>query len=345
MDLKYKIRINGRAPAWPVLLGEEHPFYDPEDPDALGSASYSLIASDENDIRWELLIDAGHNTVPFLLKHSNRIPDALFLTHAHPDHILGVDWIVQSHYRRNSGREAYPVYCTQGTMNLLLKQYSHITGLVRHVELIPGQKTTVQEAAGFFVTAFPVYHGEGAKGASMLFFEQDTFNGNIVITGDLLIPLLRKKDISTLSKARKLFIDTNNRFPDPESNHISFARILPGSQEEPSRLKKWILQVKLRDLLVPHQGLSNQHRQYFEEFVADWNVASDLPFTTLDLLKLSTIPQVYLTHYWGWYDRWNYSEAILDEQTLLEWARNTAINSGLPDIEIFVPKVGEFIDL
>ena len=101
---KYFVRVNGVGNAWPVPLGSDHPFYDPGDPEQLANVSFSLLKSSGNSptsttIEWEILIDAGHGIVQYLIRHGNRIPEAVVLTHAHLDHTLSLDWIIQSFYR------------------------------------------------------------------------------------------------------------------------------------------------------------------------------------------------------------------------------------------------------
>jgi len=103
---KIKVRINGRGNAWPVILGQEHSFYNRNNPEDLANASCSILKSKtdqpkEDDIEWDLMIDAGHGTVQYLLKNCNRIPETVFITHPHIDHTLGLDWIVQSYYKRH----------------------------------------------------------------------------------------------------------------------------------------------------------------------------------------------------------------------------------------------------
>lgn len=349
--MNLQLRINGTAPAWPVLLEHPSAFYDPSDIAGMGSASYSLIAySDKRktSVVWEILIDAGHNTVPFLLNHGNRIPDAIFLTHAHPDHMLGIDWIVQSHhFKFRNSKSKLPVYCTRSVWNMLMNTYSYIEPHVRFVELFPGQKQCIDETSGLYVTPYPVFHGKGAWGASMLYFETQWSNTkNLLITADMLCPLLRKKDIPIITQAGDLFIDTNNRFPYPESNHISFAKKTE-SEKISARLQQWFETVDISDLLAPHLMFDKDKlvKSYCDEFLSDWNHTSEIPHTILDFLSLIPIPEVFLIHYFGIYDEINYNEKILDANRLQQWAGRLAKQNGLTNIRIRVPKPGDSISL
>ena len=85
-----QVRVNERGNAWPVILGQDHPFYDRTNYEDMANSSCSIVKSKSNgtnikNIEWDLMIDAGHGAVQYLLKYCNRIPEALFITHPHID--------------------------------------------------------------------------------------------------------------------------------------------------------------------------------------------------------------------------------------------------------------------
>jgi glyoxylase-like metal-dependent hydrolase (beta-lactamase superfamily II) len=347
--MKLQLRINGVAPAWPVLLDYPHPFYNPEHPDMLGSASYSVIYTDEARGRSsEILIDAGHNTVPFLLKNGNRIPDAIILTHGHADHILGVDWLVQSrHYSRDASHKKMPVYCTRGVWETLMTTYPYLEPDIEFHQFLPGITTAIHEMEGMQVTPFPVFHGKSALGATLLLIENEVYSQKpLVITGDLLCPLLRKRDWGKIAGAEILCIDTNNRFPLPESNHTSFARNSQSEEKVSQKLREWFDFVKLTDLILPH--LDNKKKEstaYFNEFINDWNSAGEIPHTIIDFLQAAPIPDVYLLHYFGIYDSIHYNEELLNQTDLREWANKLLRDECMEKVKVHIPAPGDFIEL
>lgn len=126
---KTGIRINGRGNAWSIPLGQEHPMYKREEKPDYANASFSLMSlsreKSKESVNWELLIDAGHGTIPMLLKTYNRIPEAIVLTHPHLDHFLGIDWVAQSHYRFNN-KQKYPLYATQLCRDIFISNLPHL---------------------------------------------------------------------------------------------------------------------------------------------------------------------------------------------------------------------------
>ena len=200
------IRLNGRGNAWPVFVGETHPFYSHKDPDDLGNVSYSLIGSNRPEpdflqIEWELLVDAGFNTVSYIIRHENRIPEAIILTHPHLDHTAGIDWIAESFAYKHHFKKKYPVYATLPSWEFVKQSFPQLSGIIEFNELVPGIPGKIKEVSNMHVTAFPVYHGNSGFGASLLLFEyksRGNINARAVITGDMLSPLLRNKDLQRI---------------------------------------------------------------------------------------------------------------------------------------------------
>ncbi len=133
---KYFVRVNGVGNAWPVPLGTDHPFYDPGDPEQLANVSFSLIKTrignpTPESIEWEILIDAGHGIVQYLIRHGNRFPDAAVLTHAHLDHTLSLDWIIQSYYRHHRKEKKFPLYSSRTGWDFVSASFPQLPALTR----------------------------------------------------------------------------------------------------------------------------------------------------------------------------------------------------------------------
>ena len=351
MKGKYYIRTNGRANAWPVFLGSEHPFYSRNNPDDLSNASFSIIKSENDyhsfkDIKYEVLVDAGNNTASYIIRNENRIPEALILTHPHLDHSVGTDWIAQSYYYKYDKKRRYPLYATRPCWDFVRQSYPHLNHIIEFKELKQGIHTAIDEVDNLRVTPFPVFHGESAFGASILAFEfldnNQTF-GKAIFTGDMLCPLLRERDYSFLKDANVIYIDCNNRFSYPKSNHGSLITTIPGGNTESKFLTDWIKDILLSYLIEPQ--LEKQYdisrHSYFDEFLSDNPDLSKIPFSIIDFLKLINIPEVKLVHYSGYEDKKYYNQKIMDEKELEKFANDNALINKLA-IKFSVPKVGEF---
>lgn len=344
------IRVNGRGNAWPVFVGSDHPFYNSKSSEDLSNASFSVfgINSDEFDpdkILWSVLIDAGNHTTPYILKNENRIPEAVILTHPHMDHTMGVDWIAQSRYHLS--KEKYPVYASRPCLEIFKQAYPHLNKVVELKEIKPGAQNSIDEVNGLKVIPFPVFHGESGFGASMLFFEYRNKQKPFLFTGDMLCPLIRKKDYDTIAKARIAFIDSNNRFSYPLSNHMSIVEHLPDSNQMSPYLLDWKKKVKLSHLIMPH---ANQHfdditHNYFDEFIKDYDSAEELPHSVFDFANRIHIPQFNLVHYGGFEDKTIYQTDLLSEGELETWTNRQSKKSGLAESSFHVPQVGEVFRL
>jgi ribonuclease BN (tRNA processing enzyme) len=348
---KYYIRTNGRANAWPVFLGSEHPFYSRDNSDDLSNASFSIIKSGNinnplKDISYEVLVDAGNNTASYIIRHENRIPEAIVLTHPHLDHTVGVDWISQSYYYKYDKKRKYPLYATRLCWDFVRQSYPHLNHIIEFKELNPGVHTKIDETDNLQVTPFPVYHGESAFGASILVFEiveNKTTQAKVVFTGDMLCPLLRKKDYGFLKDAGVIYIDCNNRFSYPKSNHGSLLKSIPDKKSESRYLTEWKKGISLSQLIAPQ--LEKQYdmakRSYFDEFISDNPDLSDIPFSIIDLILKVKIPEVKLVHYSGYEDKKIFKTKIMDEKELEKFAGECALKYNL-NSKFSVPAVGEF---
>ncbi len=343
------IRVNGCGNAWPVFIGQDHPFYDKYDCDDLGSASYSLMGCRSESfapgsVEWEIVIDAGHNTVPVLLKNENRIPEAVLLTHGHLDHILGTDWIAQSCSFTSKGKKL-PLYATTSCWKQVIKTIPHIKPAVSFCELKPGVKMPVNEVDGLSVTPFPVYHGDSAMGAVMLLIEyiKESSSAHALFTGDMVFPFLRNEDYAEISKAQVIYIDCTNRFVYPLSNHISFAGKPGNKKSVPDYVAEWqknnpLEQIVERQLQKTHD---TSLADYFKNFLAQNNDYKNIPFTIIDFINKTGIRNIKLVHYSGYHDENYYGEEIMSRRKLKNWAKNL-----LPEgFKVDSPKSGDMVHL
>ena len=348
------IRVNGCGNAWPVFLGTEHPFYNRQVTDDLGSASYSIIGClgekySQKVIDWEVVVDAGHNTVPFLLKNENRIPEALFLTHGHLDHILGADWIAQSLNFTSTNHEKLPLYTTALCWQQVLQTIPHIRNAISFNELKPGRKEQVKQVPGLSVTAFPVYHGDGAPGSAMLLMEYEKGENpsRVLFTGDLLFPLLRNEDYTILSKAEILYIDCSNRFSYPASNHISFTVTDPEKGIVSHYLNDWKRKNPI-DRLVANQLQDNsdeEYKRYLNRFLLQNSDYKNIPFSVMEFLEKTGIQWVHLVHYFGHHDKAFYRQDMLDPKTLKDWASQVLVATGRKNTRLAIPNAGHMAKL
>ena len=322
---KFFLRINGRGNAWPVPLGQHHPFYSCGSSVEYANASFSLLnfrggVQDKKNLIWEVLIDAGHGTIPFFLNSFNRIPEVLFITHPHLDHILGIDWIAQSYYRFNNKRK-YPVYATRTCWTSILTTIPHLNDIVEFHNLEYGLETNVKNIKDVSVTAFPVYHGPHGYGAAMLLFNMKNsyLDNKIIFTGDLLCPILRQEDFKELKGVRYLVSDSNNRFPYPRSNHWGIVN--SNAYPDKKHFQTWKDGLILEDLFEPLGKTIAGLKTFSSELKNEKNWKNRLCFT-LAALVMKIQPEITLpVHYSGQEDEKYYGEEILCSTGLRKWLK------------------------
>jgi glyoxylase-like metal-dependent hydrolase (beta-lactamase superfamily II) len=345
------VRVNGRGNAWPVFLGGSSSFYDASSSIDLSNASFSIIHCRSNkfkldEIESEILIDAGHHAIPFLIQHGNRIPEAVVLTHGHLDHTLGLDWVAQSKYYLSNKTQLLKVYASLLVWKFVKQSYPHLEKIIDFRELLPGKQITLDGIAGIQLTAYPVYHGEHAKGASMLCFTTNQ-DKQILFTGDMLCPILPKKEIEKIKGAELVFIDSNNRYPYPLSNHGSVVPFSPANKTISSQLSDWFEKASLNYLIAPHarSSYNSIYHAYFEEFLDDYNAVSELPHSIFDFAKLTLPQKLNLIHYGGMEDLKYHSASVINSEQLQEWTAKCAQDYDIKTTQFNVPGTGDVLEV
>lgn len=343
---KTGIRINGRGNAWPIPLGQQHPLYSlTPDPD-YANASFSLMSLNQDErgteVNWEMLIDAGHGTIPMLLKTHNRIPEAIVLTHPHLDHFVGIDWVAQSYYRFSDKRR-YPLYATQLCWEVLVSSLPHLEKIIEFKYLDYGFSRIPDEIPDVELTAYPVYHGNSAYGAAMIVAEVKNAGNKkkrIIFSGDLLSPLVRETDYANFQGTKYLFADANNRFPYPRTNHWSLVR-----EDSRNFLSPWLKGISMEDLFLPH--LNNDKNpvlpEYLELLIKDGCQPKDLYWSLLEWIKRLNPEKTLLVHYSGWEDEKYHDKPLMDGPQLEAWAKQQAAEKGI-HCEFAVPETGDWLE-
>jgi hypothetical protein len=345
---KYFVRVNGTGNAWPVPLGTDHPFYDAGDPEQLANVSFSILKSSSEtpaaeNIQWEILVDAGHGIVQYLIRHGNRLPEAVVLTHAHLDHTLSLDWIIQSYYRHYNKKKKLPLYASRQGLDFISASFPQLPPLTEYGELRPGESREIKGIPELFLTPLPVYHGEAAPGPNMLVFElrlPDREPVKMIFSGDLLCPLLRKADYRYLKDASMAFLDSNNRYPYTGSNHWSICSEEPDGKTMSKYLKSYRQQISCTHLIASHLPVPRDPvvHSYFDEFLSYCD--ENIPMSVFDFCSRVTPDRVMLVHYSGMEDMNHSEEEILNPVQLENWTNAEAERRGISS-EFLVPLPGD----
>ncbi len=348
----YFVRVNGTGNAWPVPLGTAHPFYDASDPEQLANASFSILKSasggkDPEDTEWEVLIDAGHGIVQYLIRHGNRLPEAVVLTHTHPDHTLSLDWILYSYYRHHRKEKRMPLYSSRPGWDFLGSSFPQMPALSEYRELRPGESRPLEGIPELRLTPFPVYHGEKSPGPVMLTFELRAPGRDpvrILFSGDLLCPLLRKADYRYLKDVQLAFVDANNRYPYTGTNHWSIAREDPGGDKDSKYLGNWLRQLSCTHLIATHLPVTRDPviHAFFDEFLAYCD--EGMPLSVFDFCERITPGRTMLVHYSGMEDRTYHGQEILNPVQLENWSNAEAERRSI-QTEFVVPRPGDLYEL
>lgn len=338
---KYSLNFIGTGNAWPVLVSDEHPFYDTGSVKELSNAAYTLEARENGQLKKRILLDAGFGVIPYLLQNENRLPEAVILTHAHLDHTVSLDWITHSFYKKHNKKKKLPLYSSVPAFKTVISSFPQLEDKIDFRPLFPGVIEKIEEMDKLSVTFYPVYHGNPAVGAGMIRLD---IHGDkkILFTGDVLCPVLRKQDRESLKKIPVLITDSNNRFPYPGSNHWSFLPGFPGEEKRNSYLKDFLNKFGPSQVLSTHLHPFSDPRilKYFDQWLEEYR-NEKLILSIKDFCAEILPVKTYLVHYGGGEDERYYNAPRMSREQLQEWVKQ----EGEMLTDYIVPAPGISVDL
>ena len=196
----------------------------------------SIIGFNHKKIDFHFLVDAGSPCVESIIqKNILKVPDALFITHSHNDHISDLDKLVHSRIRgldiQSIPLKPLPIICTEKCLNHpeyglkeKFKDYNDeidwkpITSFDEwhslnksNGNIIPSNQIKSHE--DFYKMEFkalPVNHSPDAPGACLYIFHEKTTHKKLIISGDfhsLNDNIINNKDFKDPSL---IILETNN---------------------------------------------------------------------------------------------------------------------------------------
>lgn len=315
----FQLRIIGTGNAWPILVSEQHPFYDAESDSDLSNAAYLIAKTHKGKSSEYILIDAGFGVVPYLLKNENQLPEAVILTHAHLDHTVSLDWIVHSYFKKYEKKKKLPLYCSQLCYNNVISSFPQLGDKIDFKPITTGLPVCLDEMKEISITAYPVFHGSLARGARMIRIDISD-EKKLLFTGDCLCPVLRKNDIEEIKNIPYFITDANNRYPYPDSNHWS---ILP---ETPPGFNGQNYLDHFRKTFGPSEVISTHLEPfadlstlgYFDEWIREEGFKNPL-LSIYDFCNVISPVATLLVHYGGEEDQKYYESKRLNKNELQAW--------------------------
>lgn len=268
----------GREPGLPPMRARRH------------QAATSIIGTENREPALHFLIDAGAPCVETMIDNDvARVPDLLFITHPHADHISDFDKLVNSRIRGlyMSGQPIapFPVVATRECLDdpgfgLKLK-FSYLAPVVRwlpvpaydvwySVRVSDGALLPTQALARHDLTfpvsfkALPVYHAF-APGACLFIFALREPPRRIVISGDFESVEDRVIDNPDLKDPDAIVLDTNS-LKAVGVNHSNW-------EQNKKLLKRWVSGNSNTLVLLTHLGGFEDYQQGFYDHIPtddDW---------------------------------------------------------------------------
>lgn len=147
-----KIKFLGTSAGWPLpRLGCHCQICSSKDPKDTRTRTQILINN-------EVLLDAGpdtyHHLVPLDVAHKLK---AVLISHAHPDHILGLWDLPHIYGRAENNIDKINLYITQPVLNNIRSTFFSQFQPIKPIVVKPNQSFNIEHAK---VEYFPVIHGK-----------------------------------------------------------------------------------------------------------------------------------------------------------------------------------------
>jgi ribonuclease BN (tRNA processing enzyme) len=255
--VKLEIRLNGVLGAFQREPGCPCPRCTDPDKTQRANTSASVILRRGDKLLEHHLVDVGLGVVESITEFGGPWPiHSIILTHAHFDHVAGIDWLTNSLCRaRDSGvitnqPQPIPVFCATGTWKFgLLDHFPYLVPKkLEHRLITLGTEFSPGEFTGLTLTPLPVVHFKDSVIYILQFWSNPeqkvghppdykailcwdllrfTQNGDTKATSEHDHQPGLDESHALLFNANLLLIESNTWNPHPETRHISYSEVRP----------------------------------------------------------------------------------------------------------------------
>jgi len=250
----------------------------------------SIIGLENEEMKLHFLIDAGAPCVETMIDNDvARVPDVLFITHPHADHVSDFDKLANSRirglYKLEKSLAPLPVVCTNECLDDpvfgLRSRFAYLGNTVRWIPipaydvwysirmsdgiLLPSDSLARQDITfQMSFKALPVYHAF-APGACLFIFRHQEPSKRIVMSGDFESIEERIIENPDLKDPNAIILDTNS-IKAVGANHSNW-------EQNKKLISRWAAGHSKVLVLLNHMGGFEDYQQGYYDHIptdADW---------------------------------------------------------------------------